>query len=179
VLLPAVLQIAHFNMVQKKVYAVDVGFGQLDWKLRQDKRVVVMEKTNIRYLEAKAIPEPVDFVCIDVSFISLAKVLPKIIEVLKPKSEIVALVKPQFEAGPDQVGKGGIVRSPKVHVEVLLQVVNFALELGLIMGGITFSPITGAKGNIEYLLYLVKNGAHQAKPLTMIADIVTDAWKEV
>ena len=139
-----------------KVYSVDVGYGQLDWKLRNDPRVVCMEKTNIRYLEAKDIDERPSFVSIDVSFISLTKVLPVVYELLEASGEVTALIKPQFEAGREKVGKKGVVRDPKVHMEVIKSVVSFARELGFEPSGLDFSPVKGPEGNIEYLLYLLK-----------------------
>lgn len=139
-----------------KVYSVDVGYGQLDWKLRNDPRVVCMEKTNIRYLEAKDIDERPSFVSIDVSFISLTKVLPVVYELLEASGEVTALIKPQFEAGREKVGKKGVVRDPKVHMDVIKSVVSFARELGFEPSGLDFSPVKGPEGNIEYLLYLLK-----------------------
>jgi len=140
-----------------KVYAMDVGYGQLDWKLRTDPRVVNMEKTNIRYIECASFPEKVDFVSIDVSFISLHLILPVAAALLSEDGQIVCLVKPQFEAGREQVGKGGIVRDKKIHREVIFNVMKYAEESKLYPHGLTFSPVTGAKGNIEYLLLLTKN----------------------
>lgn len=140
-----------------KVYSVDVGYGQLDWKLRQDPRVVNMEKCNIRYLDDKNLYDSIDFISIDVSFISLKHMFPVASKVLKNGGKIVALVKPQFEAGRDQVGKHGIVRDEKVHVEVIEKSIDYAKESGLYPLELSFSPIKGAKGNIEYLLYLEKS----------------------
>lgn len=139
-----------------KVYAIDVGYGQLAWQLRQDERVVCMERTNIRYVKPSDIGEKVDFASIDVSFISLKKVLPVVRELTKETGEIVCLIKPQFEAGREKVGKHGVVRDPKVHLEVITEVAYFSRDLGLYIKGITFSPIKGPEGNIEYLLYLSK-----------------------
>lgn len=140
-----------------KVYAVDVGYGQLDWKLRTDERVVNMEKCNVRYLDPETIAEPIDFISIDVSFISLKLIFPVAAQLLADDGHIVCLVKPQFEAGREQVGKKGIVRDRKVHEEVIENVIRYAADNGLYPHGLTFSPVTGAKGNIEYLLYLSKN----------------------
>lgn len=140
-----------------RVYAIDVGYGQLDWKIRQDPRVVVMERTNIRHLES--LPEPVDLATIDVSFISLALVLPVVKRLLRPLGEAVALVKPQFEAGKEKVGKGGVVRDPAVHREVLLRVARTAQELGFTVLGVTKSPITGPAGNVEFLMHLAAGRA--------------------
>lgn len=139
-----------------KVYAMDVGYGQLDWKLRTDQRVVNMEKINIRYLDTANFPEQVDFISIDVSFISVHLILPIASALLREDGSIVCLVKPQFEAGREQIGKGGIVRDKKIHKEVLLKVLRYAEEVQLSPAGLTFSPVTGAKGNIEYLLHLTK-----------------------
>lgn len=139
-----------------KVYAIDVGYGQLDYKLRIDERVVNMEKCNVRYLDVGLIKEPVDFISIDVSFISLKLIFPVAAKVLKDDGKIVCLVKPQFEAGREQVGKKGIVKDPKVHAQVITNVIEYARENGLYPCGLTYSPVTGAKGNIEYLLYLSK-----------------------
>ncbi|MBI3595841.1 MAG: TlyA family RNA methyltransferase [Nitrospirae bacterium] len=139
-----------------RVYAVDVGYGQLAWPLRRDARVHVIERTNIRTLPAGRIPEPADLATIDVSFISLTKVLPKVAELLKPGGVIVALVKPQFEVGKGEVGKGGIVRDPVKRENALNGVVRFAESTGLIAKGVMSSPIKGQKGNVEYLILLVK-----------------------
>lgn len=139
-----------------KVYAVDVGYGQLDYKLRIDPRVVNMEKCNIRYLDFDKIPEPIDFISIDVSFISLKLVFPVASKLLGEEGSLVCLVKPQFEAGRDQVGKKGIVRDKKVHRQVIENVIQYAEENDLYTAGLTYSPVTGAKGNIEYLLFLTK-----------------------
>lgn len=139
-----------------KVYAIDVGYGQLDWKLRNDPRVINMEKCNVRYLDTALIEEPVDFISIDVSFISLRLIFPVAAQVLADDGEIVCLVKPQFEAGREQVGKKGIVRDQKVHQEVIEKVIGYAASESLYPQGLTYSPVTGAKGNIEYLLHLSK-----------------------
>lgn len=135
-----------------RVYAIDVGYGQLDWKLRQDERVIVMERTNARYLES--LPEPITFAAVDVSFISLKLILPAIQEWLTSEGDIVALVKPQFEAGPQQVGKGGIVKDEVVHQQVLLDILSWARAHGLAPMGLMASPVTGSGGNVEFLLWL-------------------------
>jgi 23S rRNA (cytidine1920-2'-O)/16S rRNA (cytidine1409-2'-O)-methyltransferase len=140
-----------------KVYCVDVGYGQLDWKLRNDERVVCMEKTNIRYLTKEALDELPGFVSIDVSFISLTKVLNVVYGLMAEQGEVTALIKPQFEAGRDKVGKKGVVRDPRVHEEVIKSVTDFAKETGFTVKGLDFSPVKGPEGNIEYLLYLTKN----------------------
>ena len=147
----------------RKVYAVDVGTNQLAWKLRQDPRVVCMEQTNVRYLQPEQIPEAVTFVSIDVSFISLTKVLPAICAVMEEGAEMAALVKPQFEAGREKVGKKGVVRDAKVHEQVLREVVSFAEANGFAVLGLSFSPIRGPEGNIEYLMYLRKEESAEAK----------------
>ena len=146
-----------------KVYAVDVGYGQLAWKLRQDERVVVLEETNARYLTAEQIPEPLDAATIDAAFISLSKLLPALYPLLKPEGFVMALIKPQFEAGREKVGKNGVVREPAVHLEVIRQVLATAEELGFCPWGLDFSPIKGPKGNIEYLLWLGKQAAPERK----------------
>ncbi len=140
-----------------KVYAVDVGHGQLDWKLRNDERVVCMEKTNIRYVTPEDIDDRLDFSSIDVSFISLTKVLLPVKELLKDTGRIVCLIKPQFEAGREKVGKKGVVRDKKVHEEVIDMVVEYAKSIELYPLMLDFSPVKGPEGNIEYLLYLSKN----------------------
>ena len=139
-----------------KVYALDVGYGQLDYKLRVDPRVINMEKTNIRYLDTTLIEEPIDFISIDVSFISLRHMFPVASKILKDTGAIMCLIKPQFEAGREQVGKKGIVRDSKVHVEVIENVISYASDNGLFPHGLDYSPVKGTKGNIEYLLYLKK-----------------------
>lgn len=151
----------------KKVFAVDVGYGQFAWKLRQDERVVNMERTNIRYVTPEDIGEKIDFASVDVSFISLKLVLPVAKELLKEDGEIVALIKPQFEAGREQVGKKGVVRDIKVHYEVVKSIIDFAESIGLYAAGLSFSPIKGPEGNIEYLAYLKK---------TACENIITDEY---
>ncbi len=140
-----------------KVYAVDVGHGQLDWKLRNDERVVCMEKTNIRYVTPEHIEDRLDFASIDVSFISLTKVLSPVKELLRDTGRIVCLIKPQFEAGREKVGKKGVVRDKKVHEEVIDMVVEYAKSIELYPLKLDFSPVKGPEGNIEYLLYLSNN----------------------
>lgn len=137
-----------------KVYAVDVGYGQLAWSLRSDARVICMERTNARYLTHEQIPDELDFVSIDVSFISLRLILPAVRGLLKEDGHVVCLVKPQFEAGKEKVGKKGVVRDPKVHLEVLKQFLVNAAEAGFAVKGMTFSPVRGPEGNIEYLGFL-------------------------
>ncbi len=139
-----------------KVYSIDVGRGQLDWKLRQDPRVVCMEKTNIRYVTPEHIEEKASFVSIDVSFISLKKVLPPVKELMDEEGQMVCLIKPQFEAGREKVGKKGVVRDINVHKDVVKSIVTFSDELGFRCIGVDYSPIKGPEGNIEYLLYMEK-----------------------
>lgn len=139
-----------------KVYAIDVGHGQLDWKLRNDERVVCMEKTNIRYVVPEDLQEPADFSSIDVSFISLTKVLLPVYHLLKDNGEVVCLIKPQFEAGREKVGKKGVVRDPAVHEEVIDKVIAYAKSIGYAVRHLEFSPIKGPEGNIEYLLHIQK-----------------------
>lgn len=157
-----------------KVYSIDVGYGQLDWKLRNDNRVVNLERTNIRHLDRTLIEEPVDFISIDVSFISLKLVLPVATLLLSNDGQIVALVKPQFEAGKNQVGKKGIVRDLNIHIEVIENVINYASENDLTAVDLIKSPITGAKGNQEYLIQLKKvlNENDNKVDLNKINDIV-------
>ena len=137
-----------------KVYAVDVGYGQLAWSLRQDPRVVCMERTNVRYLTNETIPEALDFGSVDVSFISLRLILPALRPLMKDSGHLVCLIKPQFEAGKEKVGKKGVVRDKKVHLEVLVQFLTHAKESNFYVKDITFSPIRGPEGNIEYLGHL-------------------------
>ncbi|MBQ9232775.1 MAG: TlyA family RNA methyltransferase [Lachnospiraceae bacterium] len=146
-----------------KVYSVDVGHGQLDWKLRNDDRVVCMEKTNIRYVKPNDIGDELDFASIDVSFISLTKVLLPVKELLKEDGCIVCLIKPQFEAGREKVGKKGVVRDKKVHYEVIDMVINYSESIDLHPLMLDFSPVKGPEGNIEYLLYLTKDSAYKEK----------------
>ena len=138
----------------KKVFAIDVGYGQLDWKIRSDPRVVVMERTNIRYVTQEQLGEPLDLSVVDVSFISLKIVLPVIKTLLKPTGQVLCLIKPQFEAGREKVGKKGVVREPETHIEVLDGFVELAGHLGFKILGLTFSPVKGPEGNIEFLFYL-------------------------
>ena len=164
----------------KKVYAIDVGRGQLDWKLRNDPRVVCMEKTNIRYVTSEDIGEPVDFSSIDVSFISLTKVLTPIRDYLKADGEIVALIKPQFEAGREKVGKKGVVREKSTHREVIRKVMDHAQSIGFDLCALDFSPIKGPEGNIEYLIHLKKSGGAEGENRGIDPDAVVDrAFEEL
>lgn len=147
-----------------KVYAVDVGHGQLDWKLRNDGRVVCMEKTNIRYVTPEDIADRIQFASVDVSFISLTKVLEPVKALLAEDGQIVCLIKPQFEAGREKVGKKGVVREKSTHLEVIEMVIRFAVSIGFEILDLEFSPIKGPEGNIEYLLYLQNHGDGQTYP---------------
>lgn len=141
----------------KKVYSIDVGYGQLAWKLRQDERVVNMERTNFRYVTKEQIPETIDFFSVDVSFISLKKILPVARELLKDGGTAVCLIKPQFEAGRENVGKNGVVRDPKVHTAVIEDIIEYVSTNGYSVLGLDYSPVKGPEGNIEYLLYIKKS----------------------
>lgn len=153
------------------VFAIDVGRGQLDWKLRNDPRVTCMEKTNIRYVVPEDIGVPADFSSIDVSFISLVKVLGPVKELLRDEGRIVCLIKPQFEAGREKVGKHGVVRDENVHREVIQKVKDYAESIGLVPIGLDYSPIKGPEGNIEYLLYLYKGDAGNVKAGSLDIDV--------
>ncbi len=138
-----------------KVFAIDVGYGQLDWKLRTDPRVVCMERVNARYLNEDSLPEKVDYVVSDVAFISVTKIFPAMLAILKNKGQVITLIKPQFEAGREHVGKKGVVKDPLVHVQVIEHVLEEAEKLGFTVKGLEFSPIRGPEGNIEYLAWLM------------------------
>lgn len=140
----------------RKVYAVDVGYGQIAWSLRQDERVVVLERTNARYLTKELLPELVDLLTIDVSFISLKKIIGALVGFLNEEGSIIALIKPQFEAGRELVGKKGVVKDQLVHQRVIEDIINYTQEISLVVKGLTFSPIRGPEGNIEFLIWLQK-----------------------
>ena len=161
----------------RRVYAVDVGYGQLDWKLRSDERVVCLERTNARYLSTEQIPEPLDFASIDVSFISLKLIFPALYPLLRAGGEIACLIKPQFEAGREKIGKKGVVRDPAVHLEVLQQFLRHAKENSFTVLGITYSPIRGPEGNIEYLGFLRKSDEPDAIP--ELSDVVAASHDEL
>lgn len=161
-----------------KVYAVDVGYGQFAWKLRQDSRVVCMEKTNVRYLTTEEVPDRIAFASADVSFISLTKILPPVRLLLSDQAEMVCLIKPQFEAGREKVGKKGVVREPKIHEEVIQRILSFVSENGFSALGLTFSPIKGPEGNIEYLLYLRKSEEGECGTLD-VEETVKQAHEEL
>lgn len=160
-----------------KVFAVDVGHGQLDWKLRQDERVVCMERTNIRYVTPEDIGEPIDFASVDVSFISLKKVLPVAKTLLTPEGKMVCLIKPQFEAGREKVGKKGVVRDKAVHMEVIDMIIAHVVSIGFEVLNLDFSPIKGPEGNIEYLLYIQNHndGTIYDNVPVVTADVVNQA----
>jgi 23S rRNA (cytidine1920-2'-O)/16S rRNA (cytidine1409-2'-O)-methyltransferase len=141
-----------------KVYAIDVGYGQLAWKLRQDPRVIVIERANIRVMDPALIPEQADIAVIDVSFISLEKVIPPVLGLLKPSAEIIALIKPQFEVGKESVGKGGIVKDEAARRAAVERIAAFVKDQGLVVRGVVPSPITGQDGNVEFLLYAIRGG---------------------
>ena len=157
----------------KKVFAIDVGYGQLDWKIRSDERVVVMERTNIRYVTPEQLGEPLDLSVIDVSFIGLEIVLPTIKNLLKPSGQVLCLIKPQFEAGKENVGKKGVVRDPKIHQMVLDNFVSLVHGLGFKILGLTFSPVKGPEGNIEFLGHLSLDDVEGIQPDTV--QVVADA----
>ena len=161
-----------------RVYAIDVGYGQLDWKLRNDPRVINMERTNARLLEAGSLPEPVTAVSIDVAFISLEKILPAVRRIAAPDAFIIALVKPQFEAGKENVGKKGVVRDPAVHQAVLRRIIDFARQEGFGIGGLDYSPVKGPEGNIEYLLYLTEKPADGSGDSLLSAAEIEELVKE-
>ncbi len=162
-----------------KVYAVDVGYGQFAWKLRQDERVVCMEKTNVRYVKPEDIADRLDFASVDVSFISLTKVLGPARELLNDNGEMVCLIKPQFEAGREQVGKNGIIRDPKVHQMTIEKVLKTATQLGFSVKGLTFSPIKGGAGNVEFLVHLLKDGKAEIAQQVNIESVLQKESEEL
>ena len=163
----------------KKVYAIDVGYGQFAWKLRNDERVVCLEKTNVRYVTHEQVPDEGDFASIDVSFISLTKVLPAVLGVLGPDGQLVCLIKPQFEAGREKVGKKGVVRDINVHREVIEMIVNYVRAQNLGILALDFSPIKGPEGNIEYLIYLDKSqtGMTEEEVAARLEEVVAQSHK--
>ena len=162
-----------------KVYAIDVGYGQFAWKLRNDERVVCLEKTNVRYVTHEQVPDEGDFASIDVSFISLTKVLPAVLGVLGEKGQLVCLIKPQFEAGREKVGKKGVVRDSSVHREVIEMIVEYVRTQSLGILGLDFSPSKGPEGNIEYLIYLDKSrsGMHEDEVQARVDTVVAQSHK--
>lgn len=163
-----------------RVYSIDVGHGQLAWKLRNDERVICMEKTNFRYVTPDDIPEPIDFASVDVSFISLSKILPPAYALLKTGASMAVLIKPQFEAGREKVGKKGVVRDKSTHIEVITGCMGYARDTGFTVAGLDHSPIRGPEGNIEYLMYLVKDrDAGEVIGDEIIAGVVDRAHEEL
>ena len=159
----------------KFVYAIDVGYGQLAWKLRQDLRVGVMERTNIRRVSLAQFNFPIDIAVVDVSFISLRKVVPVVKDIIEPTGDILVLVKPQFEAGRGLVEKGGVVRDPNVHIDVLHGLIEFIMELGLFIMAISFSPIRGAAGNLEFFIWIKYDGVNQQNWSDRVKQVVQNA----
>lgn len=162
-----------------KVYSIDVGYGQLAWKLRCDERVVNLERTNFRYVDEKLISDKIDFASVDVSFISLKLIFPNLHKLLKPDSLAVCLIKPQFEAGRDKLGKKGVVRDPAVHIEVIENVINYALKGGFSVLGLDFSPVKGPEGNIEYLMLISPNDDPAVSEGINAAFVVDKSHKEL
>lgn len=159
----------------EKVYSIDVGYGQLAWKLRNDKRVVNMERTNFRYVTHEQIPEEIDFASVDVSFISLKLIIPPMRELLKTGGKAVCLIKPQFEAGREKVGKNGVVRELSTHIEVVQMIHDFVLENGFSILNLDFSPIKGPQGNIEYLIFIEKTEEGMSYLNKTVEEIVNDS----
>lgn len=162
-----------------KVFAVDVGYGQLAWELRQDPRVVALERFNVRYLTPDKLGQLVDISTIDVSFISLKKVFPAVVSCLESNGQVIALIKPQFEAGKDKVGKKGVVRDPKVHESVIKSILLESKEVELFPVGLTYSPIKGPEGNIEYLLWLKRNSLERTELIDYVPMVVKDAHNQL
>jgi 23S rRNA (cytidine1920-2'-O)/16S rRNA (cytidine1409-2'-O)-methyltransferase len=164
-----------------RVYAIDVGYGQLAWELRKNPKVVVLERTNVRYLEPWRIPEPVDFITVDVSFISVVKFIENLLTFLKDDGGLVILIKPQFEAGREEVQKGGVVRDSDVHIATIQRLVGFLEGIGLEVKGLTYSPITGPAGNIEFLVYAIRGEASilHSYSLEAISQVVEAAHREL
>lgn len=163
----------------KKVYSVDVGYGQLDWKLRSDERVVNLERTNVRYITKDHVPDPIEFFSVDVCFISLTLVLPAVRPLLVENAEAVCLIKPQFEAGRGKVGKNGVVRDKQVHADVIRKIYDFCLENGFDVLGLEYSPIKGPEGNIEYLIHIRRSDSPQALGSFDIVELVEESHKQL
>ena len=161
----------------RHVYSIDVGYGQLDWSLRNDPRVTVMERTNARFMEPSWFEEPISFASIDVSFISLRLILPPLYECLQEGGEVVALIKPQFEAGRAEIGKNGVVRDAAVHERVIREIAAFSESIGFELKGLSFSPITGPKGNVEFLLYIFKGCTKNIPEMHKITDTIPEIVK--
>jgi len=162
-----------------KVYSIDVGHGQLAWKLRNDERVVCLEKTNFRYITNEQVPEPIDFASVDVSFISLSKILPAAYPHIRDEGRMVCLIKPQFEAGKEKVGKKGVVREPAVHIEVIENALSYARDNHFRILGLDYSPVRGPEGNIEYLMYIEKSDQPDLVQNDIIKDIVAKAHESL
>ena len=163
----------------KKVYAIDVGYGQLAWKLRTDERVINLERTNFRYVTKEQIPEELDFASVDVSFISLSLILPVLYTLLKNDGQAVCLIKPQFEAGKENVGKKGVVRDKNIHIAVIEKIINVILENNFSLLGLDFSPVKGPEGNIEYLCHIMKNTVGEIKCDVSAVDVVENSYNEL
>ncbi|HAL02331.1 MAG TPA: TlyA family rRNA (cytidine-2'-O)-methyltransferase [Lachnospiraceae bacterium] len=162
-----------------KVYSIDVGHGQLAWKLRNDERVVCLEKTNFRYITNEQVPEPIDFASVDVSFISLSKILPAAYPLIREEGRMVCLIKPQFEAGKEKVGKKGVVREPAVHIEVIENALSYARDNHFRILGLDYSPVRGPEGNIEYLMHIEKSDQPDLVQNDIIKDIVAKAHESL
>ena len=163
----------------KKVYAIDVGYGQLAWKLRTDERVVNLERTNFRYVTTEQIPDALDFASVDVSFISLSLIVPVMHSLMNDNAKAVCLIKPQFEAGKDKVGKKGVVRDKNVHIEVVQKIISLMTEVGFSVLGLTYSPIKGPEGNIEYLIFIEKSNTPEIAPEIDALTIVNNSHLEL
>lgn len=163
----------------KKIYAIDVGYGQLDWSLRKNDKVIVLEKTNFRYIDISIFKEPIDLIVIDVSFISLKNILPKVKEICYDGTIIIALVKPQFEAGKEKVGKKGIVKDINVHFEVMNNIYKYCLDNEMFINNLTYSPIKGAEGNIEYLAFIKKGVSTKEKCEELFHKTVNNAFENL
>ena len=163
----------------KKVYAIDVGYGQLAWKLRTDERVINLERTNFRYVTKEQIPEELDFASVDVSFISLSLILPVLYTLLKNDGQAVCLIKPQFEAGKENVGKKGVVRDKNIHIAVIEKIINVILENNFSLLGLDFSPVKGPEGNIEYLCHIMKNTVGEINCDVSAVDVVENSYNEL
>ena len=162
-----------------KVYSIDVGHGQLAWKLRNDERVVCLEKTNFRYITNEQVPEPIDFASVDVSFISLSNILPAAYPLIRDEGRMVCLIKPQFEAGKEKVGKKGVVREPAVHIEVIENALSYARDNHFRILGLDYSPVRGPEGNIEYLMHIEKSDQPDLVQNDIIKDIVAKAHESL
>lgn len=160
----------------QKVYSIDVGYGQLDWKLRNNNKVVVLERTNFRYIDPNIFEEPINIVVIDVSFISLKNILPKVKEISNNNTIIITLIKPQFEAGRDKVGKKGVVKNSDVHLEVLNNVLQYCKQNNMYINDLTYSPIKGAEGNIEYLAYIKNNFINKIEIYDLFQKVVNESF---